>query len=96
MARVNGQLVAIFDGLNNLINVAEIEAGVQTLGIHVQRQRHQIDIARALSMPLEERKERWQKMMDHLLVHDVTEWCNTFMDDLTHVPQEEDHAALAT
>jgi trehalose 6-phosphate synthase len=53
-------------------------------------------IARALSMPLDERKERWQKMMDHLLVHDVTQWCNSFMDDLSHEPEAADHAALLT
>ncbi|OBQ28601.1 MAG: hypothetical protein AN485_24145, partial [Anabaena sp. MDT14b] len=48
MPRVYRQLVAVFDGLDNFINIAEIEAGVQPLCIHVQRQRHQIDIAGAL------------------------------------------------
>jgi trehalose 6-phosphate synthase len=40
-------------------------------------------LARALNMPLEERRERWQKMMDHLLVHDVSRWCEDFLKDLT-------------
>lgn len=40
-------------------------------------------IARALSMPLKERRERWQTMMDYLLEHDVVRWCDDFMSDLT-------------
>jgi trehalose 6-phosphate synthase len=39
-------------------------------------------LARALNMPLEERKERWQRMMDYLLVHDVSRWCDDFLEDL--------------
>ncbi len=39
-------------------------------------------IARALNMPLEERQERWRKMMDYLLVHDVSQWCDDFLQDL--------------
>ena len=39
-------------------------------------------LARALSMPLEERKERWKTMMDHLLEHDVSRWCRDFLNDL--------------
>ncbi|MFB2552629.1 alpha,alpha-trehalose-phosphate synthase (UDP-forming) [Ensifer soli] len=40
-------------------------------------------LAKALSMPLAERKERWRAMMDHLLAHDVAAWCQGFLDDLT-------------
>jgi trehalose 6-phosphate synthase len=40
-------------------------------------------IARALNMPLEERKQRWQGMMTHLLEHDVVRWCDDFLKDLT-------------
>jgi trehalose 6-phosphate synthase len=39
-------------------------------------------LARALNMPLEERQERWRRMMDHLLEHDVSRWCDDFLDDL--------------
>ena len=39
-------------------------------------------LARALSMPLDERKERWKKMMDHLLEFDVSRWCKDFLKDL--------------
>lgn len=40
-------------------------------------------MARALSMPLEARQERWTAMMDHLLVHNVSRWCRDFLNDLT-------------
>ncbi|WP_454853619.1 alpha,alpha-trehalose-phosphate synthase (UDP-forming) [Rhizobium binxianense] len=40
-------------------------------------------LARGLNMPLEERRERWQRMMDHLLENDVTRWCDNFLTDLT-------------
>ncbi|MCM5553586.1 alpha,alpha-trehalose-phosphate synthase (UDP-forming) [Pleomorphomonas sp. NRK KF1] len=36
-------------------------------------------IERALSMPLDERRERWRGMMDHLLTHDVNHWCEDFL-----------------
>jgi trehalose 6-phosphate synthase len=39
-------------------------------------------IARALSMPTEERRQRWQGMMTHLLEHDVSRWCDDFLTDL--------------
>ena len=47
---MDGQLVAIFDRLNDLVNVAEIEAGVDPLRVHVERHRHQIAIAGALAI----------------------------------------------
>jgi trehalose 6-phosphate synthase len=40
-------------------------------------------IARGINMPIEERKERWGRMMEHLLEHDVTRWCDDFLKDLT-------------
>ena len=40
-------------------------------------------IARGINMPIEERKERWGRMMEHLLKHDVTRWCDDFLKDLT-------------
>ena len=50
MARVDGKLVAIFDGLDDLVDVAEIEAGVHPLRVHVERKRDEIDIAGALAI----------------------------------------------
>ncbi len=42
-------------------------------------------LAKALNMSLEERRERWQGMMGHLLEHDVSRWCDDFLKDLmTH------------
>ncbi|WP_377297609.1 alpha,alpha-trehalose-phosphate synthase (UDP-forming) [Rhizobium sp. SGZ-381] len=40
-------------------------------------------IARALTMGLDERKQRWRGMMDHLLENDVKRWCDDFLADLT-------------
>jgi trehalose 6-phosphate synthase len=39
-------------------------------------------LARGLNMPLEERRERWRRMMNHLLAHDVSRWCDDFLNDL--------------
>jgi len=43
-------------------------------------------IARALSMPLEARRERWNQMMPHLLEHDVSRWCEDFLKVLAAEP----------
>jgi trehalose 6-phosphate synthase len=43
-------------------------------------------IARALSMPLEARRERWNQMMPHLLRYDVSHWCAAFLDALSGQP----------
>jgi trehalose 6-phosphate synthase len=40
-------------------------------------------IARGLSMSLDERKQRWEKMMNHLLEYDINRWCDDFLKDLT-------------
>ena len=40
-------------------------------------------LARALTMSLEERRDRWRQMMDVLLTNDVSHWCRSFLDDLT-------------
>ena len=47
---MNGQLVAVFNGLNDLVNVAEIKTGVQALRVHIQRERDQINIASTLAI----------------------------------------------
>lgn len=39
-------------------------------------------IERALRMPREERRERWQKMMTVLRKNDVFNWCDSFLADL--------------
>ncbi|WP_137155256.1 alpha,alpha-trehalose-phosphate synthase (UDP-forming) [Rhizobium sp. FKL33] len=40
-------------------------------------------IARAIHMPLDERKERWSGMMEHLKTQTVQRWCDDFLSDLT-------------
>lgn len=44
-------------------------------------------LARALNMSLEERRERWSRMMEHLLEHNVSRWCEDFLRDLAQ-PQK--------
>jgi trehalose 6-phosphate synthase len=39
-------------------------------------------LARALTMPLEERQERWQSMISILRTNDVFKWCDSFLADL--------------
>ncbi|HEY8564699.1 MAG TPA: alpha,alpha-trehalose-phosphate synthase (UDP-forming) [Beijerinckiaceae bacterium] len=39
-------------------------------------------IAQAVAMPLDERRERWGVMMEHLRRHGITEWCRDFLDAL--------------
>ena len=39
-------------------------------------------IAAAVAMPLEERRERWQAMLDHLRHHDITAWRQHFLATL--------------
>jgi len=51
-------------------------------------------LARALNMPLDERRERWQRMMTHLLEHDVSHWCDNFLKDL-HDPHHDFTPAMA-
>ena len=46
-------------------------------------------IARGLTMSLEERKQRWEKMMEHLLKYDINHWCDEFLQDLTAEEVEE-------
>jgi len=50
MARRHRQLIAIFDGLDNLIHVGKIKFWINALRIHIQTQCHQVDIARALAI----------------------------------------------
>ncbi|KQV84205.1 alpha,alpha-trehalose-phosphate synthase (UDP-forming) [Rhizobium sp. Root1220] len=52
-----------------LVNPYDVEGTANSLG-------------RALNMPLDERRERWRRMMDYLLEHDVSRWCDDFMADL--------------
>jgi trehalose 6-phosphate synthase len=39
-------------------------------------------IARTLEMSLEERKERWSRMMEHLQANGVEKWCRDFVSAL--------------
>ena len=36
----------------------------------------------ALTMPLVERKRRWQRMIEHLRTHDITAWRTAFLQAL--------------
>lgn len=45
-------------------------------------------IARALRMPLEERRERWESMMARLRNNTVEAWCQHFLSTLTDVSNE--------
>jgi trehalose 6-phosphate synthase len=36
-------------------------------------------IAKALSMPMEARRERWQQMMPGLIENDISKWCRDFL-----------------
>jgi trehalose 6-phosphate synthase len=40
----------------------------------------------ALTMPLEERKERWRGMMQHLRRNDITAWRRNFVSALADTP----------
>ena len=50
MARMDGELVAVFHRLADLVDVGEIDLGIDALGEHVEAQRHQIDVAGALAV----------------------------------------------
>ncbi len=51
MALVHGDLVAVFDRLDHLVDVREVEARVHALRVHVQRNGHEAAIARPLAIP---------------------------------------------
>ncbi|HEY6544065.1 MAG TPA: trehalose-6-phosphate synthase, partial [Dokdonella sp.] len=38
--------------------------------------------AAALAMPLDERRQRWRAMFDHISRHDISAWRNAFMQSL--------------
>ena len=44
-------------------------------------------IARGLSMPLEERQDRWRRMFAAISENDVFHWCDSFLADLNAVPE---------
>jgi trehalose 6-phosphate synthase len=53
-------------------------------------------ILRALSMTLDERKERWTAMMARLESNTIQYWCGSFLDTLQHdAVYEEDDALLS-
>src|SRR5690606_17303104 len=49
----NGQLVAVLDASTNFIDVGEVETGVYTLRIEVEREGNQVDVASALAITKE-------------------------------------------
>ena len=50
MARVDRQLVARLDDRLRLVDLREVEPGIDALGEEVQRQRHEVDVAGALAV----------------------------------------------
>ena len=50
MARMDRQLVAVFDRLADLVDVGEVDLGIDALGEHVEAQGHEVDIAGALAV----------------------------------------------
>ena len=44
-------------------------------------------IARALKMPLAERKARWEKLIDNVRKEDVMWWCELFITALEDAPE---------
>lgn len=52
-------------------------------------------IARGLSMPVEERRERWRRMMATLRANDVFHWCDSFLADLAAGPERPGVEAAA-
>ena len=53
MALVHGQFVAVLHRLDNPVNVGEIEAGIDTLRVHVERHGHEAAISGPLAVPEE-------------------------------------------
>jgi trehalose 6-phosphate synthase len=49
-------------------------------------------IEQALSMPLEERKERWEAMMDQLRRQDITAWRESFLATVAAAPYRAESA----
>lgn len=43
----------------------------------------------ALNMPLDERRERWSKMYQHLVVNDITAWWRSFLADLSQARADQ-------
>ena len=51
-------------------------------------------IARAIEMPVEERRERWSAMMRHLETHTAAHWCETFLSALADAQPALDPAEI--
>ena len=45
-------------------------------------------LQQALQMPVEERRERWRVMIEHLRRHDITAWRERYLDALEQVPHK--------
>ena len=50
MARMDRQLVAVLDRPDDLVDVGEIEPGIDALRVEVERERHEVDVAGALAV----------------------------------------------
>ncbi len=54
-------------------------------------------IGRAISMPLDARRERYNAMMPKLRKHDVANWCRSYLDCLASAPEmPKEHPAAAS
>lgn len=53
-------------------------------------------ILRALSMPLEERKHRWRKLMDNIEQQDIGWWSRCFTNQLKNVRHDEEAPEIET
>ncbi|TBR14357.1 MAG: hypothetical protein EPO46_00940, partial [Lysobacter sp.] len=57
-------------------------------------------IAQAMTMPLQERRERWEGMFAHLATHDITHWRRSYLQALREplpiMEEEEDASRPAT
>ncbi len=47
-------------------------------------------IQSALEMPLDERKERYARMLDHLLINDIDHWADSFLSALVETQEDSD------
>ena len=51
-------------------------------------------IAQAMTMPVEERRERWKSMFDHLSTHDITYWRRSYLKALREADLAADGAGV--
>lgn len=50
VARVHGEVVALCDGVDHVVEIGEVEVGRNALGVEVKRERDEVDVAGALAV----------------------------------------------